>query len=172
MKNTFLGWRRVAPAAGARHALAYRRGEPFALPLAPAEATLKFALPYGSAGARLNVRGGQPCQLKSPVASGVSRRASALLYLRLRGAVVAGGRSLLRPRRERAADNAQAACDWISKQVSSNCRGSASAAPRPLAPFRAADRRCALSCCLSFAPWSNGMAASWCGLNPDRHRLC
>lgn len=77
------------------------------LPIAPAEATLRFAMPQDEALRRLNTWGGQPLPLNA------SRWTEGTLTLRLRGAVAAveaacrslGGGRL---------DNAQAAAEWLA----------------------------------------------------------
>ena len=79
------------------------------LPLAPAEATLKFALPQAAALARLNVWGGQPLPLNA--SCWVEDAGVGTLYLRLRGAVAAVDAACRALGGERQ-DNAQAAYDW------------------------------------------------------------
>ena len=79
------------------------------LPLAPAEATLKFALPQAAALARLNVWGGQPLPLNA--SCWLEDAGVGTLYLRLRGAVAAVDAACRALGGERQ-DNAQVACDW------------------------------------------------------------
>lgn len=79
------------------------------LPLAPAEATLKFALPQAAALARLNVWGGQPLPLNA--SCWLEDAGVGTLYLRLRGAVAAVDAACRALGGERL-DNAQAAVDW------------------------------------------------------------
>lgn len=79
------------------------------LPLAPAEATLKFQMSQAEALERLNVWGGQPLPLNA--SCWVDDAGVATLYLRLRGAVaaVAAACGALGGERQ---DNAAAAADW------------------------------------------------------------
>ena len=79
------------------------------LPLAPAEATLKFALPQKAALAQLNLWGGQPLPLNA--SCWVEDAGVGTLYLRLRGAVAAVEAACRTLGGERQ-DNAQAARDW------------------------------------------------------------
>ena len=79
------------------------------LPLAPAEATLKFALPQAAALAQLNLWGGQPLPLNA--SCWVEDAGVGTLYLRLRGAIAAVETACRTLGGERQ-DNAQAARDW------------------------------------------------------------
>jgi glycolate oxidase FAD binding subunit len=78
------------------------------LPVAPAEATLKFALPQAEALRLLNAWGGQPLPLN---ASRWVEDSGGTLYLRLRGAVAAVDAACRSLGGERL-DVAQAAIDW------------------------------------------------------------
>jgi glycolate oxidase FAD binding subunit len=79
------------------------------LPLAPAEATLKFALAQAEALRRLNAWGGQPLPLNASRWS--EEGGTGTLYLRLRGAVAAVEAACRTLGGERL-DNADAARDW------------------------------------------------------------
>ena len=79
------------------------------LPLAPAEATLKFAMPQAAALAQLNLWGGQPLPLNA--SCWVEDAGVGTLYLRLRGAVAAVAAACRTLGGERQ-DNTQAARDW------------------------------------------------------------
>jgi glycolate oxidase FAD binding subunit len=80
------------------------------LPVAPAEATLKFAMPQGEALRRLNEWGGQPLPLN---ASCWVEDEGGVLYLRLRGALAAveSACQMLGGDRQR---NADVAADWVA----------------------------------------------------------
>ena len=78
------------------------------LPLAPAEATLRFRLPQAQALQRLNAWGGQPLPLN---ASGWDPSGGGALYLRLRGAVAAVEAACRSLGGERL-DTAGAAAEW------------------------------------------------------------
>jgi glycolate oxidase FAD binding subunit len=79
------------------------------LPMAPAEATLKFELNQDQALQRLNQWGGQPLPLNA--SCWVDDGGSATLYLRLRGAVAAVEAACKTLGGERQ-DNARVAQDW------------------------------------------------------------
>ena len=79
------------------------------LPLAPAEATLRFGLSQAEALQRLNAWGGQPLPLNASCWRDEEGRGS--LYLRLRGAVAAVDAACRSLGGERL-DNAQAAAHW------------------------------------------------------------
>ena len=79
------------------------------LPVAPAEATLKFELPQAEALKRLNQWGGQPLPLNA--SCWVEDAGVSTLYLRLRGAVAAV-ESACRALGGERQDNAQVAGDW------------------------------------------------------------
>jgi glycolate oxidase FAD binding subunit len=81
------------------------------LPVAPAEATLKFELGQADALARLNTWGGQPLPLNA--SCWVEDDGVATLYLRLRGAVAAVEAACRTLGGERQ-DNAQVADDWTA----------------------------------------------------------
>ena len=79
------------------------------LPRAPAEATLKFAMPQAEALVQLNEWGGQPLPLNA--SCWVEDAGVGTLYLRLRGAVAAVDAACRKLGGERQ-DNALAAPDW------------------------------------------------------------
>jgi glycolate oxidase FAD binding subunit len=79
------------------------------LPVAPAEATLKFALPQAEALRQLNAWGGQPLPLNA--SCWVEDAGVGTLYLRLRGAVAAVEAACRKLGGERQ-DNALVAPDW------------------------------------------------------------
>jgi glycolate oxidase FAD binding subunit len=83
------------------------------LPLAPAEATLKFAMDEARMIEQLNRWGGQPLPLNA--SSWLREDGQPVLYLRLRGAVAAvqsACERLLRELPGQRLDNAQVAADW------------------------------------------------------------
>ena len=87
------------------------------LPVAPAEATLVFALDQASALECLHRWGGQPLPLNAScwVHDDTSRPAQDLLFVRLRGAVAsveAACQKMLTEQPGQRMDNAQAAADW------------------------------------------------------------
>jgi glycolate oxidase FAD binding subunit len=79
------------------------------LPIAPAEATLRFPMGQAEALQRLNAWGGQPLPLNA--SCWVEEAGTGVLYLRLRGAVAAV-ESACRTLGGDRIDNAQAAPDW------------------------------------------------------------
>ncbi|MDP1741037.1 MAG: glycolate oxidase subunit GlcE [Polaromonas sp.] len=79
------------------------------LPVAPAEATLKFGMSQAEALAQLNIWGGQPLPLNA--SCWVDDAGTATLYLRLRGAVAAVEAACKTLGGERQ-DNAATAPDW------------------------------------------------------------
>jgi glycolate oxidase FAD binding subunit len=81
------------------------------LPVAPAEATLRFELGQAEALNRLNTWGGQPLPLNA--SCWVEDQGVATLYLRLRGAVAAVEAACRTLGGERQ-DNAQVAGDWLA----------------------------------------------------------
>lgn len=81
------------------------------LPVAPAEATLRFALPQAEALRQLNAWGGQPLPLNA--SCWVEDEGVPTLFLRLRGAVAAVEAACKTLGGERIA-NAQAAGDWAA----------------------------------------------------------
>jgi len=80
------------------------------LPVAPAEATLKFQMDQAEALQRMNEWGGRPLPLNA--SCWVDDRAAPTLYLRLRGAVAAVDAACKTLGGERQ-DNAQVAPDWV-----------------------------------------------------------
>ncbi len=81
------------------------------LPRAPAEATLKFAMPQQEALQRLNEWGGQPLPLNA--SCWVEDEGRGVLYLRLRGAMAAVEAACKTLGGERQG-NKEAAADWVS----------------------------------------------------------
>jgi glycolate oxidase FAD binding subunit len=79
------------------------------LPVAPAEATLRFAMPQAEALRQLNLWGGQPLPLNA--SCWVEDQGVGTLYLRLRGAVAAVEAACRKLGGERQ-DNALVAPDW------------------------------------------------------------
>lgn len=81
------------------------------LPLPPAEATLRFALPQADALRQLNAWGGQPLPLNA--SRWLEEEGAGALYLRLRGAVAAVEAACRSLGGERL-DNARAQADWAA----------------------------------------------------------
>jgi len=79
------------------------------LPVAPAQATLRFAMPQAEALQRLNAWGGQPLPLNA--SCWVAEEGAGVLYLRLRGAVAAVDAACRTLGGERV-EVAAAAADW------------------------------------------------------------